>query len=52
MIKKCYPYIRKVGVKMDGNNMNGYNGINNQNNDFNNISNEPVNLGNSMPNQK
>lgn len=36
---------------MDGNNMNGYNGINNQNNDFNNISNEPVNLGNSMPNQ-
>ena len=34
---------------MDGNNMNGNNGIDDQNNI--NISNEPVNLGNSMPNQ-
>lgn len=34
---------------MDGNNMNGNNGIDNQNNI--NIPNEPVNLGNSMPNQ-
>lgn len=34
---------------MDGNNMNGNNGIDDQNNI--NISNEPVNLGNSMPSQ-